>query len=467
VADPASKGDHSELIDPEPSEFPPEWASAWGEDAYGRYAEIQVQGITQRFRWIVPGTFWMGSPEDEAGREDSEAIHPVTLSQGFWLADSTVAQGLFEAVMGTNPSRFTDDARLPVETVSWDDAIAFCAALNRRVPGLEAGLPSEAQWEYACRAGTPTTRPFSFGDTITPEQVNYNGNYPYGNGKKGLYRERTVPVGSLPPNAWGLHEMHGNLWEWCSDWFGPYSVNTRDPEGPAEGSSRVLRGGSWIGSAVGARSAQRGAIDPGSRGGGVGFRLAPGRWGAGPAERGESGKTEREPSRGTREGAREVGGATFDERGEAPSILVEHAGPWLQGLAERLRRLQTERSGDAGDDGDIRAAERLVAEVLRRLESAEITFPLVEMGLTGERLAEGVNSLANYLERFNGSELVRQILHLEPAVTAILRGERGADWRERLAISGVLGMLGMDKEEKSGSSPKPRQRKPSNDDGGK
>lgn len=466
MADRAPKVDQVELIDPEPPEFPPEWASAWGEDTYGRYAEIQVQGITQRFRWIVPGTFRMGSPEDEEGHQTDEALHQVTLSQGFWLADTAVAQGLYEAVMGTNPSRFTGDAQLPVETVSWDDAIGFCAALNRRVPGLEAGLPSEAQWEYACRAGTRT--PFSFGDTIAPEQVNYDGDYPYGNGRKGLYRERTVAVGSLPPNAWGLHEMHGNLWEWCSDWYGPYSNNTRDPEGPAEGSTRVLRGGSWIRDAVYARSAQRDAYDPGSRSYDTGgFRLAPGRWGAGPAERDGSGNAEREPSRGTREGAREGSGSIFDEGDEFSSSLVEQAGPWLEGLAERLRRLQAERSGDSGDDGDVRAAERFVTEVLRRLDAADVTSGLVRMGLTQERVTEGVSTVANYLDRFKGSELARQILRLEPVVTSILRGERGADWLERLAISGVLGMLGMDKEEKSGSSPKPRQRKPSNDDGGK
>jgi formylglycine-generating enzyme required for sulfatase activity len=127
--------------------------------------------------------------------------------------------------------------------VSWEAVQTFLDRLNALVPGLDAGLPSEAQWEYACRAGT--TAPFSFGRNITPEQ-NYDGNYPYAGAEKGLYRERTVAVGSLPPNPWGLYEMHGNVWEWCADWYGPYPDGSQiDPAGPPDGSRRVLRGGSW------------------------------------------------------------------------------------------------------------------------------------------------------------------------------------------------------------------------------
>ena len=143
------------------------------------------------------------------------------------------------------------------------------------MPGLAAGLPSEAQWENACRAGTTT--PFSFGQNITPEQVNYDGNNPYADGKKGLDRARTVPVKSLPPNPWGLYEMHGNVWEWCADWYGDYPKGPQiDPSGPPEGVSRVLRGGSWYDYGQRCRAAGRGWREPGYRSGRLGFRLAPG-----------------------------------------------------------------------------------------------------------------------------------------------------------------------------------------------
>ncbi len=272
---------------PCPTPFPPFWASAWGEDAFGFYAEFQVAGVAQRCRWCRPGRFPMGSPETEGGRWDDEGPqHEVTLS-GFWLADTACTQALWQAVMGVNPSHFRDNADNPVEQVSWQDAQLFCARLNELVPGLMAGLPSEAQWEYACRAGTET--PFSFGATISTLEVNYDGNSPYGDGEPGEYRKRTVPVASLPPNPWGLYEMHGNVWEWCADWFGAYAPEPRQaPEGPVQGSGRVLRGGSWIYEARFVRSAYRNADDPGYRDHNIGFRLSPGRAGqagqAGPAE---------------------------------------------------------------------------------------------------------------------------------------------------------------------------------------
>ena len=197
-----------------PPHFPPKWASEWGEDEYGLWIAFTLKGIYQVFRWIPPGTFQMGSPENEKQRYVEETQHQVTLMQGYWLADTTCTQALWKTVMGNgnNPANFKDDNNNPVEQVSWDDIQVFLKKLNELIPGLDATLPTEAQWEYACRAGTTT--PFSFGENITPEQVNYHGEYPYANGKKGLYRAKTVPIKSLPANSWGLYEMHGNVWEW-------------------------------------------------------------------------------------------------------------------------------------------------------------------------------------------------------------------------------------------------------------
>ncbi len=261
----------------------------FGCDQFGLYADLEIlsrgvfkklfrnsNSIIQRFRWITPGTFMMGSPSDELERESfgiDETQHPVTLTQGFWLAESTCTQALWQAVMGKNPSRFQDNENNPVETVSWDDTQSFITQLNTLFPGLSARLPTEAEWEYACRAGTGT--PFSFGDNITPEQVNYHGNYPYAGGEKGLYRGRTVPVKSLPPNPWGLYEMHGYVWEWCADWYGDYPRQAvTDPLGPDHGKGRVLRGGSWISIGGGVRSAIRSRSGPDLRNVYIGFRLA-------------------------------------------------------------------------------------------------------------------------------------------------------------------------------------------------
>jgi sulfatase modifying factor 1 len=256
-----------------PDSFPAWWASDWGEDEFGLWMALTYKGVRQAFRWIVPGTFLMGSPEDEPERYDDETQHPVTLTQGYWLADSACTQALWRAVMGNNPSRFQDDEQNPVEQVSWNGVQQFIDKLNGLIPNLNARLPTEAQWEYACRAGT--TMPFSLGKNITPEQVNYDGNYPYANGKKGLYRKKTIPVKSLPPNPWGLYEMHGNVWEWCQDWYGDYPAEPGvDPIGSSEGAYRVLRGGSWHDHGRYVRSADRSSPEPGIRGGDVSFRLS-------------------------------------------------------------------------------------------------------------------------------------------------------------------------------------------------
>ena len=264
-----------------PNPFPEMWADEWGEDRFGLWMALRYKDTKQMFRWIAPGKFLMGSPDTEPERWKNETQHEVTLTQGYWLADSACTQALWRAVTGDNPSRFQGNDDNPVEQVSWDDAQAFIAKLNRLVPGLHARLPTEAEWEYACRAGTST--PFSFGGNITPEQVNYDGNYPYADGEKGLYREKTVPVKSLPPNPWGLYEMQGNVLEWCQDWFvEDYGTEPQvDPQGPATGANRVLRGGSWYDHGWNVRSANRGRLEPGGRYDDFGFRLALGQTGSG------------------------------------------------------------------------------------------------------------------------------------------------------------------------------------------
>ena len=242
---------------------------------------------------IEPGTFMMGSPEDELGRQDDEVQHQVTLTQGYWLGKYEVTQAQYEAVMGKNPSCYKG-ADLPVEQVSWNDAVKFCEwltaqerAAGRLPEGYEYTLPTEAQWEYACRAGTTTA--FNNGTNIptmlqrtdrpcpnldplawygyNSGEYNSAGNYT-GNGK-------TFPVGQKQPNAWGLYDMHGNVWEWCLDWYGSYpSSAVTDPKGPATGSDRVLRGGSWDYGANGCRSANRFDRNPDNYNYIGGFRVA-------------------------------------------------------------------------------------------------------------------------------------------------------------------------------------------------
>ena len=198
----------------------------------------------------------------------------MTLTKGFWLADTACTQALWQAVMGENPSSFRGADR-PVEQVSWEDCQEFLERVNNETPRLNLRFPTEAEWEYACRAGTTT--PFWFGAAITTDQVNFDGNYPYADGEKGRFREETVPVKTLPPNGWGLYEMHGNLWEWCLDRHGDYpTTEAVDPLGATQGDDRVLRGGSWYDVGRDCRSAYRGGDLPGYRHGSVGLRLARG-----------------------------------------------------------------------------------------------------------------------------------------------------------------------------------------------
>ncbi len=267
---------------PPTTNFPAAWAVAWGEDSYGFWQAFEVKGIRQIMRWIPAGTFMMGSPDDEPERSDNETQHQTRISEGYWLADTACTQGLWTAIMRKNPSDFVGDDERPVEQVSWDDCQKFLQALNPLLEDLNLSLPTEAQWEYACRAGTNTA--FSFGDTISTDQANYDGNYPYNKGAKGEYRKATESVVQFAPNPWGLYQIHGNVWEWCHDWYGKYELSfadkennfVTDPTGPNSGHDRVLRGGSWFYRAQFLRSARRYRIGPAGRNHATGFRLAGG-----------------------------------------------------------------------------------------------------------------------------------------------------------------------------------------------
>ena len=226
------------------------------------------------FVYIEPGTFMMGSPSNESGRGSNENQHKVTLTRGFYMQTTEVTQGQWKKVMGNNPSKFKNGDDYPVEQVSWNDVQEFIKKLNQKEGRNKYRLPTEAEWEYACRAGSTT--PFSFGRCLSTDQANYNGNYPLDGCSKGEYREKTVSVASFSPNEWGLYDMHGNVWEWCQDRFGDYSSDSvTDPKGPSWWSSnRVLRGGSWDNNARYCRSANRYSISPGYRYFYLGFRLS-------------------------------------------------------------------------------------------------------------------------------------------------------------------------------------------------
>lgn len=255
--------------------FKPDWAGGAGRDEYGLYVDAIIAGITQRFRWIEPTSFMMGSPEDEAGRYDWEVQHPVILTQGYWLAETACTQELWQAVMRENPSRFKG-AQKPVENVSWDDVQNFIQQINKRYPQLKLCLPTEAEWENACRAGT--TGAFNFDGELSLDKVNYRGTWEYESDKwgEGVLKE-TADVKSYPPNAWGLYQMHGNVWEWCQDRSGDYPAEPAiDPKGPESGDSRVLRGGSWFYDGRHCRSAHRHRNAPSYRFNNVGFRLTRG-----------------------------------------------------------------------------------------------------------------------------------------------------------------------------------------------
>jgi formylglycine-generating enzyme required for sulfatase activity len=239
---------------PEPALEPPpdQRSKAW------------TNSIGIEFVLIPAGTFMMGSPDsDPEARDNEKPAHQVTLSQAFYLGKYTVTQAQWEAVMGTNPSELKGADR-PIENVSWDDAQAFMQKLNEREGVDHYRLPTEAQWEYACRAGSSTR--YHFGDDTArlSEYAWYDENSD---------NPPTHPVGHKQPNTWGLYDMHGDVWEWVQDWYGGYTAEpVTDPIGPTTSFSRIIRGGSWYGSAQHARSASRLRTSPSDRSAFIGFR---------------------------------------------------------------------------------------------------------------------------------------------------------------------------------------------------
>lgn len=261
----------------------------------GERREITVNNMKIGFRWCPPGKFMMGSPETEAERKSDETQHEVVLTKGFWMMETEVTQELYDAITCFNWSKFRGE-KMPMQGVSWFKAVEFCNKMSEiadlspaykiETPQNEPDkekvsivpdangfrLPTEAQWEYACRAGTNTV--FSWGDSIDPSLANYDGNSPYNKGEKGNYVGKPSDVGSYKPNAWGLYDMHGNLWEWCWDWYGPYSSNAQnDPTSPDSGQRRAIRGGCWRYKAGNLRSAARFNEPPDRRWDLIGFRM--------------------------------------------------------------------------------------------------------------------------------------------------------------------------------------------------
>ncbi len=234
-----------------------------------------TNSIGMRLVLIPAGKFVMGSPATEAEREAGEDQHEVAITRPFYLSVHAVTQGQFEKVMGKNPSFFHPknggSPDHPAEQVRWHEAREFCTRLSALPEEKKAGrtyrLPSEAEWEYACRAGTTT--PFNVGDALSSTQANFNGNFPYGGAEKGPSLRQTEKVGSYPPNAWGLYDMHGNVLQWCNDWYDPdyYKKSPKEnPKGPEKGVVAtgfggnffvVVRGGCWLDEGRACRSARR------------------------------------------------------------------------------------------------------------------------------------------------------------------------------------------------------------------
>jgi len=265
----------------------------WQQEAWASHLECKVEesnSIGMKLILIPPGEFEMGSPPSEVGHGENERQHRVRITKPFFLGVYEVTQREYQAVMGNNPSHFSptgagkdavrglDTSQFPVELVSWDDANEFCRKLSALAAEQTAGrvyrLPTEAEWEYACRAGTTT--PFHFGAQCNGAEANCRGQVPYATDVKGPFLGRTAKVGSYAPNPFGHYDMTGNVWEWCSDWYDAdyYGRSPADdPQGPAvAGSFRVIRGGGWSSGPVYCRSAFR-RVEPAYRLIGIGFRV--------------------------------------------------------------------------------------------------------------------------------------------------------------------------------------------------
>ena len=262
----------------------PRWANAVGADDYGLWVDVVVEQERFRLRWVPPGRFLMGSPESEWGRFDDEGPqHEVLISEGLFLAEAPVTQGLWEAVMGDNPSHFKGRQN-PVEKVSWDECQRFLGALNKLSPGLECRLPSEAEWEYSCRAGTTTG---TYAGELSEVEASQHAMLDPIAWWRGNSEGETHPVKGKRPNRWGLYDMLGNVDEWCADRQRRYRQDAEtDPSGPTaeEGSPRVVRGGSWSDYARHVRAASRDGDEPVNRYDALGLRVARGS-GRGLAER--------------------------------------------------------------------------------------------------------------------------------------------------------------------------------------
>jgi formylglycine-generating enzyme required for sulfatase activity len=246
----------------------------------GREVEETVEiaaGLQMTFVLIPPGKFRMGSPPDEVGRSGDEGLHEVTLIEPFYLGKTEVTQAQYEALTGKNPSHFQGADR-PVELVTWEEARAYAEKLTKKRNDKHVyRLPTEAEWEYSCRGGRSSSQPFGVGDgrAFSSAEANFNGNFPYDGASKGKDLESTCRVGSYAANALGLHDMHGNVWEWCADWYAEYPAGpVTNPTGPAAGSARVFRGGGWLYGGTGCRAARRSRFAPSERYYYLGFRVA-------------------------------------------------------------------------------------------------------------------------------------------------------------------------------------------------
>jgi len=225
------------------------------------------------FAYVPPGRYRVGSPASEPGREPQETRHEVVLSRGYWIGRHEVTQRQWAAVMPASRRPFARlDPEAPVENVDWFAANELAARLTTRSPGERFRLPTEAEWEIACRAGSDT--PYATSELLTSEQANYDGRFPLPGQPAGRFHGATTTVGSYPPNRWGLHDLHGNVWEWTLDDHCPYPQATaRDPLATCASGLKVIRGGSWLFNADSARCAVRYTHSPRDRGPSLGLRL--------------------------------------------------------------------------------------------------------------------------------------------------------------------------------------------------